>query len=197
MSLSTRMVVVLTAIGLLSGSFLAIVGQVTKERIVLNKKREIEAAALRVVPGAKSLQPVYEERDFTVFQEKDEQGGVVGYAIQASGTGFQDKIVLEIGVNPELTKLFSLTIIDQKETPGLGAKIRDEASFLRFWQDRDCTQPLQLRKPPVEDQKSLAANEVNTITGATISSKSVLNIVNQAIAKVRQLREEGKLGSEK
>jgi len=197
MSLSTRMVVVLTAIGLLSGSFLAIVGQVTKERIVLNKKREIEAAALRVVPGAKSLQPVYEERDFTVFQEKDEQGGVVGYAIQASGTGFQDKIVLEIGVNPELTKLFSLTIIDQKETPGLGAKIRDEASFLRFWQDRDCTQPLQLRKPPVEDPKSLAANEVNTITGATISSKSVLNIVNQAIAKVRQLREEGKLGSEK
>ncbi|TET72604.1 MAG: FMN-binding protein, partial [Candidatus Aminicenantes bacterium] len=37
MKLSTRMVVVLTSIGLLSGSFLATVGHLTKERIALNK----------------------------------------------------------------------------------------------------------------------------------------------------------------
>ena len=47
MKLSTRMVVVLTSIGLLSGSFLATVGHLTKERIALNKQREIEDQAFR------------------------------------------------------------------------------------------------------------------------------------------------------
>jgi major membrane immunogen (membrane-anchored lipoprotein) len=37
------------------------------------------------------------------------------------------------------------------------------------------------------------ASEVNTITGATISSEAVLNIVNEAREKVKTLREEGKL----
>lgn len=193
MSLSTRMIVVLTAVGLLSGSFLAIVGQVTKERIIFNKRHEIEMAARKVVPGASSVKMIYEERDFAVFEGRDEAGVLLGYALQAAGTGFQDKIVLEVGVNAELTTVLSLTIIEQKETPGLGAKITSEEDFLRYWQNRDCTKELTLRKPPVEDPGALASNEVNAITGATISSRAILNIVNEAIKKARQLRTEGKL----
>jgi len=41
MSLSSRMVIVLTAVGLLSGGFLASVGMLTKERIAFNKQMEI------------------------------------------------------------------------------------------------------------------------------------------------------------
>ncbi|MCL6466547.1 MAG: FMN-binding protein [candidate division WOR-3 bacterium] len=193
MSLSTRMIVVLTAVGLLSGSFLAIVGQVTKERIIFNKRHEIEMAALKVVPGASSVKMIYEERDFAVFEDRDEAGNLLGYALKAAGTGFQDKIVLEVGVNAELTTVLSLTVIEQKETPGLGAKITSEEDFLRYWQNRDCTKELTLRKPPVEDPGALASNEVNAITGATISSRAILNIVNEAIKKARQLRTEGKL----
>ena len=54
MNLSTRMVVVLTSIGLLSAGFLAAVGLLTKERIALNKQREIEEAIIQVVPGTRS-----------------------------------------------------------------------------------------------------------------------------------------------
>ncbi|MCX7974981.1 MAG: FMN-binding protein [Candidatus Aminicenantes bacterium] len=193
MSLATRMIAVLTSVGLISGSFLAIVGQITKEKILFNKKHEIEMAALKVVPGAHSVKMIYENRDFAIFEDRDEAGHLVGYAIQAAGTGFQDKIVLEVGLDPTLSKVLALTIIEQKETPGLGAKITDEASFLRFWRNRDCRQELSLRKPPVSDPASLAPNEVNAITGATISSQAVLNIVNEAIKKVKQLQSEGKL----
>jgi major membrane immunogen (membrane-anchored lipoprotein) len=42
----------------------------------------------------------------------------------------------------------------------------------------------------------LAANEVNTITGATISSDKVLSIVNQSLEKLKQLKKAGKLISE-
>lgn len=186
------MIAVLTAVGLISGSFLAIVGQVTKERILFNKRHEIEMAALKVVPGASTVKMIYEERDFAVFEDRDEAGNLVGYALQAAGTGFQDKITLEVGLSPDLNTVLSLTIIDQKETPGLGAKITDETSFLRYWQNRDSSKSLALRKPPVEDPASLAPNEVNAITGATISSQAVLNIVNEAIKKAKQLQAEGK-----
>lgn len=192
MSLATRMIVVLTSVGLVSGSFLAIIGQVTKERIIFNKKHEIERAALKVVPGASTAKLIYEERDYAIFEDRDEAGNLVGYAIKASGTGFQDKIIIAVGLSPDLNTVLSLTIIDQKETPGLGAKITDEISFLQYWQSRDCSKDLALRKPPLEDPAALAPNEVNTITGATISSQAVLYIVNQAIKKAKQLRAEGK-----
>ncbi len=193
MNLATRMIVTLTSIGLISGSFLAIVGQVTKERIIFNKKHEIEMAALKVVPGASNVKMIYEERDFAIFEDRDETGNLIGYALQAAGTGFQDKISLGVGVSPDLNTVLSLIIIDQKETPGLGAKITDEISFLQYWKNRDCSKSLILRKPPVDNPNSLAPNEVNAITGATISSQAVLNIVNEAIKKARQLQAEGKL----
>lgn len=193
MSLSSRMVVVLTAVGLISGAFLAGVGILTKERIELNKKMEIEQAIISVVPGSVSGETLYEEKDFTVYGAKDETGALQGFAIYTSGVGFQDKISLMVGVDASLSRLNSLAVLEQKETPGLGAKITDRSSFLLFWENRDFTQPLSLRKPPAPAAENLRASEVNTITGATISSEAVLGIVNAAREKVKALNEEGKL----
>ncbi len=196
MSLSSRMVIVLTSVGLLSGGFLAAVGILTKERIALNKKMEIERAVISVVPGSASGQLIYGEKDFSVYRAQNEAGQLTGYAIYTSGVGFQDRISLMFGVNPALSRIESLTILDQKETPGLGAKITSQSSFLVYWENRDFTKPLQLRKPPAPSPQDLSPSEVNTITGATISSESVLNIVNAAREKIRTLSEEGKLPSE-
>jgi len=193
MSLSSRMVVVLTAVGLLSGGFLASVGILTKDRIALNRKMEIERAIVSVVPGSVASETLYEEKDFIVYGGKNEAGALKGFAIYTSGIGFQDKIILMIGVDASLSRLFSLIVLDQKETPGLGAKITDRTSFLVYWEDKDFTQSFRLRKPPAPALESLSASEVNTITGATISSEAVLNIVNAAQEKARALYEEGRL----
>lgn len=193
MKLSVRMVVVLTSVGLLSGSFLATVGLLTKERIEMNKQREIEAAIIKVVPGTESSAQLYEEKDFKVYGGKDQDGTLIGYGILVSGIGFQDKITLMLGSDISLTKISRLEIIEQKETPGLGAKIEDEDAFLKFWEGRDCSQPLSLRKPAVRTAEELAASEVNTITGATISSESVLKIVNYSVERLRQLINEGQI----
>jgi electron transport complex protein RnfG len=66
MSLSSRMVIVLTSVGLLSGSFLATVGTLTKERIALNIQREIEEAIAHVIPGTVSSEKLYEEKGLTI-----------------------------------------------------------------------------------------------------------------------------------
>ncbi|HUU39106.1 MAG TPA: FMN-binding protein [Candidatus Desulfaltia sp.] len=193
MSLSSRMVVVLTGVGLLSGGFLASVGILTKDRIALNKKMEIERAIVSVVPGSVAGETLYEEKEFIVYGGKNEAGDLQGFAIYTSGIGFQDKIVLMIGVDASLSRLNGLAVLDQKETPGLGAKITDRPSFLVYWENKDFTRSFSLRKPPAPAPESLSASEVNTITGATISSEAVLSIVNAAREKVRALREEGKL----
>jgi len=193
MNIYTRMVIVLTSIGLISGAFLAGVGILTKDRIALNKQREINEAIVKVVSGAKLSNKVYEDRDLTVFKVTDEKNELAGYAIYAGGVGFQDKIYLMLGVNPEITKIYSLTILDQKETPGLGAKITSEKNFLQFWKNRDCTKSITLHKPAVNSPEQLSPSEVNIITGATISSEAVVNIVNSALEKIRALKKEGKL----
>lgn len=191
MTLSARMIVVLTAIGLISGGFLAGVAQLTRDRIALNIQAEIEEAIAEVVDDAEVNQVIREEDDLIIYRELDNAGQLAGYAVQATGVGFQDKITLIFGLDETVTRITGLSIIEQKETPGLGAKIADWDAFLQFWEDRDATGHLTLRKPAVKTPEELLPNEVNTITAATISSKKVLEIVNLSLEKVHELINEG------
>lgn len=193
MNLYARMIVVLTSVGLISGGLLSVVGLLTKDRIALNKQREIEAAIVAVVPGTESSEVFFEEENLTVYGAKGAGGEIIGYAAYAKGTGFQDIITLMFGTNASLTKINSLTIIEQKETPGLGAKITNRDFFLKFWENKDCSQPLSLRKPAVNTPEELAPSEVNTITGATISAKKVLGIVSLSLEQLKILKNEGNL----
>jgi RnfABCDGE-type electron transport complex G subunit len=189
------MVAVLTSVGLLSGVFLTGVNLLTKERIALNKQREIEAAVTEVIPGTYSSEKFYEEKDLTVYGGKDKEGKLIGFAIHASGMGFQGKITFMMGTNSSLTRINSLAILEQKETPGLGAKITDKKSFLQYWENKDSSSVLTLRKPAVSSPEELGLSEINTITGATITSEAILNTVNSSLGRVRQLIKEGKVSS--
>ncbi len=187
MSLSSRMILVLTAVGLITGGFLAGVAKLTKERITLNIQAEIERAIKAVVDEAEVSKVLYRGEGLVIYREMDAKGQIAGFAVQATGIGFQDKITLMFGLNETLTKITGLTIIEQKETPGLGAKIMDWETFLQFWKNRDATGELSLRKPPVRTPDELLSTEINTITAATISSKKVLALVNLSLQKVREL----------
>jgi electron transport complex protein RnfG len=193
MSLSSRMILVLTLVGLIAGGFLSGVATLTKEKIALNIQKEIESAIIKVIPGTTQNQKLYEEEDLTIYQGKDADGQTTGYAVQTTGIGFQDKITLLYGIDRSRTKIIGLTIIEQKETPGLGAKITDRDVFLQFWKNRDINQPLTLRKPPVNSLDQLGPSEINSITGATISSRKVLEIVNGSLERMEELQQEGKL----
>jgi electron transport complex protein RnfG len=193
-SLSARMILVLTCVGLLSGAFLAGVGLWTKERIADNVQQEIEEAIRNVIPGTQRSEKLYEEEALTIFAGLSEDGNLRGYAVYASGAGFQDTITLMFGTDETLSQMSSLTILKQTETPGLGANIEKEDLFLRYWEDRDIRESLALHKPAVASPNELRATEINTITGATISSESVLGIVNDSLDKLRRMKEEGRLG---
>ena len=140
------MLIVLSLIGLVSGALLMSVNMFTKDRIASNRKKEIEKAVIKVIPGTKSSLKIYEEKDFTVYKGRDDQGNVLGIAINTAAGGFQDRIFYIFGLDTQLTRINSLFVLDQKETPGLGAKITSAEAFLQFWEGRDVKQPLVLRR---------------------------------------------------
>lgn len=200
MSLSARMILVLTCVGLITSGFLAGVGLWTKDKIAFNIQQEIDQAIQIVIPGTTSSEKLYEERAFTLYAGNTEDGTLAGYAVYASGAGFQDTITLMFGTDVELKKLTRLMILKQTETPGLGANIERDDLFLRFWEDRDIQADLTLHKPAAGSPNELTTTEINTITGATISSESVLNIVNISLEKLKdkiEQRESGQLGGNK
>ncbi|MFC2163656.1 FMN-binding protein [Acidobacteriota bacterium] len=196
MTLSARMIVVLTAMGLISGGFLAGVAQLTRERIALNIQAKIEAGIQEVVDDAAVNEVILEEEDVTIYKGLDSSGQLAGFAVQAVGVGFQDKITLVFGLDETVTRITGLSIIAQNETPGLGAKIKEWDAFLQFWEDRDATGPLSLRKPAAGTLEELLPTEINTITAATISSKKVLGIVNLSLERVRELIKQGTITRE-
>ena len=124
-----------------------------------------------------------------VFRALDATGRQVGWVIQAGGKGFADRIELLIGLDAPAETITGLSILDQKETPGLGNRIEeigddDNKGFL--WQFAhhypQADRPLIVTTASPDMSRSDAANRILALSGATISSRSVCTIINEALS---------------
>lgn len=196
---SARLIATVGLAGLISG--LAIVGsyELTLPRILENQAAALRAAVFEVVPEAASLSPLV-ERDGAlapeipsaagagdgkaagsadVFAAWTAAGEFAGYAIAAEGPGFQDTIKLLIGFDAERRRVVGMQVLESRETPGLGDKIYKDAAFGAEFRDLAVSPEVIVVPKGTND----AANAVDGITGATISSKAVARIVNGAAAR--------------
>ncbi|MFZ5562899.1 MAG: FMN-binding protein [Thermodesulfobacteriota bacterium] len=106
-------------------------------------------------------------------------GEPAGWVIKSSGQGYADKIELLVGVNADLSAITGLFILNQKETPGLGNKIIETAWRQQFIQ-KPTGQGLTVVKTGAK-----AINEIDAISGATISSRAVCTIINGTLNDVK------------
>lgn len=182
-----QMLIVLTGVGIISGGLLATVSNWAEPLITANKKAETEAAIFRVQPDGYSYDKI-NKIDFEAYKVRSQDSEVIGYALVFEGNGFQGKIRLICGLSKDLQKILSLEILEQVETPGLGTKVTESPFIDQFKQLE--TAPVINWVKGVEPSKP---NEIQAITGATISSKAVVNILNKGIENMRKLRESGAL----
>jgi electron transport complex protein RnfG len=183
-------VATLAVAGLCSGLILVAVYLTTLPRIQRNKAEALEAAILRVLPGTRDIatlipgdtaleespaRPGELESD-VVYAGRSQSGKLVGYAVPAQGPGFMDTIKLLYGFDPAHRKVIGMEVLDSRETPGLGDKIIFDPDFLANFQALEVEPEIV----PVKKGQKTAANEVDCITGATISSESVVGILNQS-----------------
>ena len=111
----------------------------------------------------------------------DAAGNRLGAAVTAQEPGFQEEVLLMIGFEPSNGTLIGFKVLDEKETPGLGDKIERDTSFGAQFAGRVA---------PLKGARTASAtdpSQVQTITGATISSRAVIRIINHAVERWRPL----------
>jgi len=182
-----QMILVLTGIGIVSGSILAFVNNWAEPRIAANQKAATEAAIFRVLPEGEKYEAV-SGAGLEVYNVEDEKGEGIGYALVYSGNGFQGAIRLIAGISTDLERMTALEILDQVETPGLGTKVTETPFTDQFKQIQMTPAIICLKNEEPDDP-----NEIQAITGATISSKAVVAIINNGIKRMRELRSSGGL----
>ncbi|MFH1848603.1 MAG: FMN-binding protein [archaeon] len=159
-----HMIAVLVTVTIFSAAVLTYVNEITQPRIIENRDNEVSKALSTVLPDATGFREIQIEGDaITKLYEGDDEGRV-GWVIIAEGIGFADTIELAIGVDPDY-RVTGVVVLDQKETPGLGARITEPAFLAQFVGEM---------------------GDIDAITGASISSDAATAIVRSALSELRE-----------
>ena len=158
---------------------LALVNAVTADTIAEHAAAQRQAAMVSVAPGADVFSELYSE-DNTIDGITGAYNGTsfVGYCVEVSPNGFGGPISLMVGVDAG-GSVTGVVILDHSETAGLGARA-DSPDFLNQYIDKSGTITV-----------NTGDNAIDTLTGATITSKAVTSGVNTALTAVLNYNAEG------
>lgn len=175
-----QMVLVLGLVGLLSGSSLVGVYKYATPLIKINQKRALEEAIFNVIPDAVRYEAVEKDGE-EYFGVYDNKRNLIGYAFMAGGNGYQGNIKIISGIKKDLVTLFGIEILESVETPGLGGEIVNDKFKGQFANLKFAPKIIYTKKG------KRGANEIDAITGATISSQRVVSILNAKITRLLEI----------
>ena len=190
MSTSTRMIIVLTVIAIFSGGMLSTWDGFTKPKIEAYKLQELKKAIADVMPPYDEYKEINKGNLTLYVGSKKDTTKPVGVAFEAVGNGFQGKVSIMLGLTPDFKEITGIKILEQIETPGLGTKIVEDPTHKQdpYWFSN---QFKEIKTEPeitvVKNTKPTKPTEIQAITGATISSKAVVRILNENIKLAKEL----------
>lgn len=165
-----KMVVVLTVISVVAGYLLATTNKITKAPIATAGLAEKMDAMKKVLPPydndpAANTCVVQEAGKQWTFYVARRQGAFAGAAFEAaSDQGYSGTIRILAGILPD-NNIKGLEIIEHAETPGLGAKISENAFKDQFQGKAVLSTRWTVKKD---------GGDIDAITGATISPRAVV-----------------------
>lgn len=188
----------MVGVGVFCGLLIVSVYQVTLPVIERNKAEALQEAIFHVLPNA-STSTTYrldEPNGFKLLEGEshgeqlvyagyDANEELVGLAVEARGMGYQDVIGLIYGYSFAEEAIVGIQVLESKETPGLGDKIETDPAFLQNFKRLDVSLAdnlSELANPivPVKHGEKTHPWEVDGITGATISSVAIANILDRS-----------------
>lgn len=161
-SIITSIVAIVVAALVLLGS-----GMGLSKVAAVNGEKELNEMLATVLPGNTFFEwEAYEGEDDAI---RAVYKGETGFVIQTVAYGYAGDITLLVGVSNDGT-VTGLVVRDLSETYGLGANALTDTEFLKQFLGTS--------------GDAEVGNNIDAITGATVSSKAVTRAVNAAVAYV-------------
>jgi len=171
----------LLAISFIATFCLALVNFITKDTIFERINIDELEQRKQVISGANDFEKIenWENNDSSklvkeIYIAYDKNNKKIGYVFSATPKGYGGEIKVTVGVSNE-NKVLGVSIGENNETPGLGTKA-SEKSFLNQYLNNSTDNPFEVvKRSPSND------NEIQAISGATITSKAVTSAVSASL----------------
>ncbi len=162
--------VVLLCICIVIPLALAVTNAVTVKRIAKLENEAARQTMSKLVKADNFQQKGVEDGSF-VYNEAKKNGKAVAYIFKTSAKGYGGDVTVMTAVSPD-GYIIDLAVLDvQNETPGLGQNVTRESFYSQF----------------IDRANKVDIKDIDTETGATFSSKAVMNAVNQALDNFKKL----------
>jgi electron transport complex protein RnfG len=190
MSLTSKMIVVLTTLTMVAGGLLSYWDGFTGPRIEAYRLEQLKQAIAEVLPAHEKYNEITSDGMILYVGTNSTDPEPVGIAFEAVGNGFQGKISIMVGISTDFKNINAIKILEQLETPGLGTKIVVDPSNKEdpYWFPNQFKN--LVASPLIEVVKNMQPsnpNEIQAITGATISSQAIATIINDGVQKAKSI----------
>ena len=166
----------------------------------INKRNRLVSALL---PEAKNFILIEEQIEIQSLQRKKENIEIykamsdanecVGWSFEAVGSGFADKIKLVIALDKNFEKIAGFDVLSSNETPGFGDQIKYD-----YFRGQFKGAPVGELKLVTVGEPGKIDSEIVAISGATISSEAVVEMVSNYVTQVKeQMQIKGIIGNDK
>jgi electron transport complex protein RnfG len=165
-----RMILVLAILTTFSGGLLAAIRSGTKEKIENQQLQFVKGPAIKAILEGASNDPITDR--FKVMDGDVERSFFVGVfngkanavALESAGKGYGGDVGVMVGIDVDNDKLLGAGVTTHAETPGMGAKAKEDPSFVS-----------QFKGMPVQESYKVTKDggKIDAISGATITSRAV------------------------
>jgi electron transport complex protein RnfG len=183
-----KMVVVLTVLAALSGGLLASVKSGTQEQIAVQQLQFVKGPAILGILAGASNDPIADR--FTLTDGETEQTFFVGKFDGKPTTvvfenigrgGYGGDIGVMAGIDLDTDKILAVAVTTHSETPGLGARAKDDPKFAAQFKGLPVTETIKVTGD---------GGPINAISGATITSRAVCGGLAATLAQYQKLKPE-------
>jgi len=180
-----KMVVVLTVLCGVSGGLLASLRDGTAAQIENQQLKFVKGPAIKTILEGASNDPITDR--FKLADGEVEKNFFVGkfdgkantIAFEGSGKGFGGDLGIMIAVNLDDQKLAGVAVTTHSETPGLGAKAKEDPGFSAQFKGLSVNEDIKVTND---------GGDINAISGATITSRAVCDAVTASLAAYKKLQ---------
>ncbi|AFS78013.1 electron transport complex protein, subunit G [Gottschalkia acidurici 9a] len=180
--------IILLIITSVAAGILSFLNEKTKVIIAKQQEEANNLARKEVLPNGKDFKELDKDKFnsaiegtnlITEIYEGTDGSNVVGYTIKTTISGYSGPVVVMTGIGME-GKLEGVKIVSNTETPGLGANAATP-EFQNQYKGKTTEENLAVVKVPP------TGNQIQALTGATITTKAVTDSVNEAIVAYKNL----------